>query len=119
MLSVATAHAQPAADCGRAGQPWVAVAFTGSAWTAELRSSVLLDLRAGLALSGISACTLGTEGSEAPLALLELDAAGEDRVAVGLELHDTLTRKRVLRDVNLREVSSDARALARAAAAEE
>jgi len=123
-MSVALPHAvhaqlRGAASCGRAGQPWVSVAFTGSAWTAELRSAVLLDLRAGLALSGITACVLGTEGSEAPLALLELDAAAEDRVAVGIELHDTLTAKRVLRDVNLRAVSTDARALALAAAAEE
>lgn len=106
-------------SCGRAGQPWVSVAFTGSAWTAQLQSAVLLDLRAGLALSGITACVLGTEGSETPLALLELDAAAEDRVAVGIALHDTLTAKRVMRDVDLRPVASDARALALAAAAEE
>jgi hypothetical protein len=115
----ASAQLRGTASCGRAGQPWVSVAFTGTAWTAQLRSAVLLDLRAGLALSGITACVLGTEGSEAPLALLELDAAAEDRVAVGIELHDTLTAKRVLRDVNLRAVSLDARALALAAAAEE
>ena len=118
-FSPSSAGAQRSTSCGRAGQPWVAVAFTGSAWTQALSSSVLLDLRAGLALSGITACVLGTEGSEAPLALLELDAADEDRVAVGLELHDTLTAKRVLRDVNLRAVAADARPLALAAAAEE
>jgi hypothetical protein len=111
--------AQRASACGHAGQPWVSVAFTGTAWTPELQAAVLLDLRAGLALSGIGACVLGTEGSEAPLALLELDAANEDRVAVGIALHDTLTAKRVLRDVDLKSVSSDARALALAAAAEE
>lgn len=97
----------------------MSVAFSGPSWTAELQSAVLADLRAGLALSGIGACVLGTEGSEAPLALLRLDAAAADRVAVGIELHDTLTAKRVLRDVDLKPVSPDARALALAAAAEE
>jgi hypothetical protein len=121
MAPARAAHAQDREQraCGRAGQPWVSVAFTGTAWTSELQSAVLADLRAGLQLSGITACVLGTAGSEKPLALLELDAAAEDRVAVGIALHDTLTAKRVQRDVDLKQVSSDARALALSAAAEE
>ena len=82
-------------------------------------ATVLLDLRAGMMLSGIDACVLGTKGSEAPLAMIELAASGEERVAVGIDVHDTLTAKRVLRDVDLSAVSDDTRALALAAAAEE
>ena len=84
--------------CGRAGRPWVSVAFSGEAWAAALQSAVLEDLRAGLRLKGIDACALGTEGSEPPLALLELPPAKAERVAVGIEVHDALTEKRVLRD---------------------
>ncbi len=116
-----TAHAQSAEDrdCGRAGRPWVSVAFGGQAWTAERESSVLADLRAGLRLKGIDACRLGSEGSEPPLALLELEAAEQERVSVGIEVHDALTEKRVSRDLDLRPVAEDARPLAIAAAADE
>lgn len=105
--------------CGRAGRPWVTVAFRGEAWDADERSAVLADLRAGLALKGIDACAFGSAGSERPLAVLELVAAEPARVGVGIEVHDALTEKRVLRDLDLRTVASDARALAIAAAADE
>jgi hypothetical protein len=106
-------------DCARAGKPWISVAFDGPAWTSELEASVLADLRAGLLLRGIGACVLGSAGSEPPLGLLELKALAADRIAVSIELHDALTKKRVLRDVNVREVAADARALAIADAADE
>jgi hypothetical protein len=113
-------RAQPArAGCGVAGRPWVSVAFGGPHWSSELSSVVLADLRAGLRLKGIDACVLGTPGNEPPLALLQLQAAEPERVSVGIEVHDALTEKRVLRDLDLREVSADARALAIAAAADE
>ena len=114
----ASVRAQRAA-CGMAGRPWVSVAFGGQHWTSELSGSVLADLRAGLRLKGIDACVLGTRGSEPPLALLELEAAEQERVSVGIAVHDALTEKRVLRDLDLRQVSADARALAIAAAADE
>jgi hypothetical protein len=107
------------AECGRAGRPWVAVAFGGQAWSAERERAVLEDLRAGLRLKGIDACRLGATGSEPPLALLELAAAAEARVSVGIEVHDALTEKRVSRDLDLRRVAEDARSLAIAAAADE
>jgi hypothetical protein len=105
--------------CGRAGRPWVSVAFAGEAWTPAMRAAVLADLGAGLRLRGIDACALGTEGSEAPLALLELQASSRERVAVSIEVHDALTEKRVARDADLHALSPDARALAIAAAADE
>jgi hypothetical protein len=117
--SPAPASAQDGSGCGRAGRPWIAVAFAGEAWTLDLQRAVLAELRAGLRLRGIEACGLGTEGSEPPLGLLSLQAAVPERVAVSIELHDALTEKRVLRDIDVRKVTSDARALAIAAAADE
>jgi hypothetical protein len=105
--------------CGRAGRPWVSVGFGGQAWTAERERAVLADLRAGLRLKGIDACPLGSEGGEPPLAILELEAAAQERVSVGIEVHDALTEKRVSRDLDLRELAEDARSLAIAAAADE
>jgi hypothetical protein len=117
--SCAVACAQTAAGCGRAGRPWIALAFAGEAWTADLQRAVLAELRAGLRLRGIDVCGFGTEGSEPPLGLLSLQATVPERVAVSIELHDALTEKRVLRDIDVRKVTSDARALAIAAAADE
>lgn len=125
-MLIALADARPIAaqdapgdGCGRAGRPWVSVAFGGQAWTAELERAVLADLRAGLRLKGIDACRLGSEGAEPPLAILELVAAQQERVSVGIEVHDALTQKRVSRDLDLRALAEDARPLAIAAAADE
>jgi hypothetical protein len=89
------------------------------AWDAAQQRAVLEDLRAGLRQRGIAACPLGSAGSEPPIALLELEAGEPARVSVGIEVHDALTEKRVLRDLDLRQLSPDARALAIAAAADE
>lgn len=114
------ARAQPTArPCGRAGSPWVAVAFRGEALAAAEQRAVVLDLRAGLQLAGIETCTLGTEGSEPPLAVLELVSSEPSRVLVSIEVHDALTKKRVLRDIDMTDVAVDARPLAIAVAAEE
>jgi hypothetical protein len=117
--AVTQAQASSAELCGPAGQPWVSVAWKGTLWEPEQRRAVLEDLRAGLRQKGIAACPLGSAGSEPPIALIELEARGEARVSVGIEVHDALTEKRVLRDLDLRELSLDARALATAAAADE
>jgi hypothetical protein len=125
-MLIALAHGKPIRAqavlddaCGRAGRPWVSVGFGGQAWTQERERAVLADLRAGLRLKGIDACRLGSEGGEPPLAILELEAAAQERVSVGIEVHDALTEKRVSRDLDLREVAEDARPLAIAAAADE
>lgn len=123
--AVAAGETPQAADrkqsstCGRAGRPWVSVAFSGQAWTAGLQRAVLEDLRAGLRLKGIDACALGSAGSEPPLALIELAADQKARVSVGIDVHDAVTEKRVIRDLDLGELAADARALAIAAAADE
>jgi hypothetical protein len=95
------------------------VAFGGLHFTEALRSGVMQDLAAGLTLKGIDACPLGHEGRSPPLAVVQLDAGEEDKVAVAIEVYDALTEKRVIRQLDLREVARDARSLALAAAADE
>jgi hypothetical protein len=113
------ASAQTDATCDGTVRPWVAVAFLGSRWAPELRRGVLQDLAAGLRLKGIDTCALGREGKKPPLAVVELDAGEQERVSVGIEIYDALTQKRVIREVDLRPLAADARALAIAAAADE
>jgi hypothetical protein len=105
--------------CGRAGRPWVALAFMGEDWSPEQRDAITADLRAGLRLRGIEVCALGTEGSEPPLAMVQLGAPSAQRVSVSIDVHDAITEKRVLRDVDLRHVTLDGRGLRVAQAAEE
>ena len=105
--------------CGRAGRPWVALVFAGEGWQQEQRESITADLRAGLRLRGIDVCALGAAGSEPPLALVQLGAASQERVSVTIDVHDAITEKRVLRDVDLRRVTSDGRGLRVAQASEE
>jgi hypothetical protein len=115
-MSAGTASAQA---CGEQGRPWVAVVFTGAAWTDALRAAVLLDLRAGLRLESIETCEGVEQGSETSLARLDLRAADADHISVGIEVHDAVTAKRVSREVDLRALSADARALAIASATDE
>ncbi|HEX7479429.1 MAG TPA: hypothetical protein VF331_16620 [Polyangiales bacterium] len=112
----ARADARP---CGRAGRPWVALVFNGESWQPALRESITADLRAGLRLRGIEVCALGTEGSEPPLALVQLGSAPSERVSVSIDVHDSVTEKRVLRDLDLHAVTPDSRGLSVAQAAEE
>ena len=106
-------------ECGRAGRPWVSLAFSGQGFSPELRRAAAADLSAGLELQGIDVCALGTEGSERPLALIEMRMSGQDRVAVGIDVHDAVTEKRVLRDVDLSSMPPDGHGLTLAVAAEE
>ncbi len=106
-------------SCGRAGRPWVALVWAGDPWQPALRDDITADLRAGLRLRGIDVCALGTAGSEPPLALVQLGSTSGERVSVTIEVHDAVTEKRVLRDVDLRLVTPDGRGLSVAQAAEE
>lgn len=116
-LLVPVARGEP--TCGRAGKPWVALAFKGDAWSPQLRAEVLADLRAELALQGFEACPLGNRGSQPPLALIEISAEQADRVRVVIGVHDAITEKRVVRDVDLADVAEDGRGLTVAVAADE
>ncbi|HKU40152.1 MAG TPA: hypothetical protein VJR89_18460, partial [Polyangiales bacterium] len=120
-LIVGTARAAepPGFRCGESDRPWVELQFEGGDWDARLQRSIRADLAAGLRLRGLLVCTPDRPGSEAPLASVQLSAAELQRVAVEIEVHDALTNKYVLREVDMRNVPGDARGLTLAAAAEE
>jgi hypothetical protein len=106
-------------SCGQPGKPWVSVAFADGQWPEALRVSVLGDLRVGLARHGIDACLDGTGPSEPRLAAVRLAWLGEPRVVVTVEIKDSVTQKRVSRDIDLSSVPSDGRGFAIAIATDE
>ncbi|HKP62447.1 MAG TPA: hypothetical protein VJV78_37190 [Polyangiales bacterium] len=109
----------PGFRCGESDRPWVELQFEGEGWDPRLQQSIRADLAAGLRLRGLLVCGPEKPGSEAPLASVQLSAAEMNRVAVEIEVHDALTNKYVLREVDMRNVPGDARGLTLAAAAEE
>ncbi len=119
LVLAAGSGARAQAPCTGSEQAWVAVAFAGEAWDAALRQAVLADLRAGLRLKGIDACEQDASGAKSALAQLTLRAAERDRISVAIEVHDALTEKRLSRELDLRALAPDARALAIAAASDE
>jgi hypothetical protein len=119
MLAKAHAAEPPGFRCGESDRPWVELQFEGEGWDVRLQQSIRADLAAGLRLRGLLVCGPDKPGSEAPLASVQLSAAALNRVAVEIEVHDALTNKYVLREVDTRSVPGDARGLTLAAAAEE
>jgi hypothetical protein len=117
LVWAAQGHAQPV--CGRPGKPWVSVAFADGRWPAALTASVLGDLRVGLARHGIDACPDGAGPSHPRLAAVRIAWLGEPRVVVTVEIQDSVTKKRVSRDVDLSAVPSDGRGFAIAIATDE
>jgi hypothetical protein len=112
------ASAAAAPGCGRAGRPWVSVAFDPAGFSPPFAERVLSDLRAGLANRGIDACPPG-EGVGDPLASVKIASTTGPSVAVALEIRDAVTEKRVMRDVDLARVPEDGRAFAIAIAVDE
>jgi hypothetical protein len=117
LVWAAPSHAD--SGCGRPGRPWVSVAFADGQWPAPLQASVLGDLRVGLARHGIDACPEGSGPSGARLAAVRLAWLGEPRVVVTVEIKDSVTQKRVSRDIDLSSVPSDGRGFAIAIATDE
>jgi hypothetical protein len=112
--------ARPAlAACAADGAPWVAIDLQGGDWPHGLRENLLADLRASLRLRGIAVCLADAEGPSAPLAVVELHVSGAQRVLVSIDVHDAITDKRVLRNVDLHKVAPDARGLLLAQAVDE
>jgi hypothetical protein len=97
----------------------VSVAFADGQWPEALQASVLGDLRVGLARHGIDACPEGTGPSEPRLAAVRLAWLGDPRVVVTVEIKDSVTQKRVSRDIDLSNVPSDGRGFAIAIATDE
>jgi hypothetical protein len=105
--------------CGQSKRPWVELSFEESGWDPKLQQSIRADLAAGLRSRGLLICGPDQRGPEAPLASVQLSAASVTRVSVEIEVHDALTNKYVLREVDTRSLPGDARGLALATAAEE
>ncbi len=86
---------------------------------AALAEAVRSDLRAGLAPGDIEVCASGSSSAPEPLArvaIVEVEAA---RARYSVDVTDSVTQKRVGRDLVLDKLPADGRALALAVAAEE
>ncbi len=114
-LGSRAAQSQSAPEC-TGEKPWVAVSGkVPPTFAATVRS----DLRAGLAPSNIEVCAEAPQGAPEPLArvaIAELDAA---KGRFSLDVTDSVTQKRVGRDLLLDKLPADGRPLALAVAAEE
>jgi hypothetical protein len=84
-----------------------------------LASAVRSELRAGLLPSHIDVCVQATGLAAEPLARVALTPVGEGGSRYSLEVTDSVTQKRVGRDLSLAKLPPDGRALALAVAAEE
>jgi hypothetical protein len=97
----------------------VSVTFAGGDWPPSLTSSVLGDLRVGLERHGIDACADGTGPAHPRLADVRIAWQGDPKVVVTVEINDSVTHKRVSRDIDLSTVPSDGRGFAIAIATDE
>jgi hypothetical protein len=111
--SARAAHAQAHGQCGLS-KPWVAL----SSRTPEAFAAALLsELRAGLSPSNIEVCDAASSDVPEPLAQVAIQIVLAARYR--LEVTDSVTRKRVSRELDLSQLPADGRALALAVAAEE
>ena len=114
MLLARSAGAEAA--CG-VDRPWVLMQL--SELDAEFGVRIISDLRAGLAPSRIDACVPEALERKAPLATVRIaNLPGRDLV-YSIDVSDSVTEKRIGRDIDLRHVPSDGRAFALAVAADE
>jgi len=97
-------------------KPWVAVA---AQLPGPFADAVRSDLRAGLSPSNIEVCeSLAATGPE-PLARVLVAEVPGGRARYSVDVTDSVTQKRVGRDLALAQLPADGRALALAVAAEE
>jgi hypothetical protein len=113
VIVTSVARAEQRQECS-GDKPWVAVS---SQVPVAFAGAVLAELRAGLRPSSIDVCQ-GSGQSEplAQLTFVELDAKSSH---YRLDVTDSVTQKRVTRDLSLEKLPADGRALALAVAAEE
>ncbi len=114
-----TQNASSQSACGASGQPWVSVSFAEGSWREGLREAALEDLKAGLASRHIETCQEGEGPSKPPVAAIRISSNEVESVQVTVEIRDSVTEKRVSRDVDLSSMPIDGRALAIALAADE
>lgn len=96
-------------------KPWVAVSGDVPAAFAD---AVRSDLRAGLAPSGIEVCETADATAPDPLARVVI-RHGVGGGSYGVDVTDSVTKKRLGRDLSLDELPADGRSFALAVAAEE
>jgi hypothetical protein len=115
VVSKGVVHAASEPECS--GQkPWVLLeARTSTSLAARVGS----DLRAGLAPSSIDVCSGPPAGGPEPLAHVVIEQVDDSTARFSLDVTDSVTRKRVGRDLALDKLPADGRALALAVAAEE
>jgi hypothetical protein len=112
-LGARNAHAE--SECSGA-RPWVAVS---GQLPAAFVQAVRSDLRAGLAPSNIDVCAAPPSSGSAPLARVVLEQIGPGGARYSLDVTDSVTQKRVGRDLSLDKLPVDGRPFALAVAAEE
>lgn len=110
-----SAGAQPAA-CG-VDRRWVLMQL--SELDPDFAAQIMSDLRAGLAPSRIDACEPDTTERKAPLATVRIANVANRRLVFSIDVSDSVTEKRIGRDIDLNHVPSDGRAFALAVAADE
>lgn len=114
VLSLSARHAHAAGECS-GKMPWVAVSGRMPPAFAE---AVRSDLRAGLAPSHIDVCEEPNGSGTEPLARVSVEPTGS-AARYSLDVTDSVTHKRVGRDLSLENLPADGRAFALAVAAEE
>ncbi|MGE0323327.1 MAG: hypothetical protein AB7S68_13540 [Polyangiaceae bacterium] len=98
--------------------PWIALSW-GEDWSPDRRHAVLEHLRRGFEVYGVSVCERTARAKQPPLAEVRFAASNDDSVSLSVDVKDSVTRKRVGRDVDVRGYSQEAQALAVAIATEE
>jgi hypothetical protein len=116
LLLASSALADDAKRCGDDQRPWIRLATDG--FSPELRSVLLVQARASLAARGFDLCLSDEESTTTPLATIRVTRAGED-VATSIAVDDGVTKKRVARDLDLRSIPPDGRAMTIALALDE
>lgn len=105
--------------CGRLGRPWVSLEFTWNRQRVADERAILADLRAGFSGSDIDVCALTTGPEHAPVASVQISRDTVHPNHVSVEIKDTITDKRVGRQVDLSNVPEDGRPFAIALATDE
>lgn len=109
------ARAESPAEC-TGEKPWVSV---GGRVPLPFVAAVRSDLRAGLAPSNIDVCETAPPKTPEPLASVLIAEVEPARARYSVDVTDSVTKKRVGRDLALDKLPADGRALALAVAAEE
>lgn len=104
------------ATCG-VDRPWVLMQL--SELDPDFAARLISDLRAGLAPSRIDACVAEAIERKAPLATVRIAGVAGRELVFSIDVSDSVTEKRIGRDIDLRHVPSDGRAFALAVAADE